>query len=58
VRVEAHRLRRRLQLYYRKEGTGAAPRIELAKGSYAPVLASSEAPHSSEWLLDSGGSGT
>lgn len=38
VRVEAHRLRRRLETYYRKEGAGDPQRIELGKGSYLPIL--------------------
>lgn len=38
VRVEAHRLRRRLAEYYSEEGADDPLRIELPKGSYAPVL--------------------
>ena len=38
VRVEAHRLRRRLEAYYRTEGSGDPWRIVLGKGNYIPVL--------------------
>jgi hypothetical protein len=38
VRVEAHRLRRRLETYYRTEGSGDPWRIVLDKGNYIPVL--------------------
>jgi tetratricopeptide (TPR) repeat protein len=38
VRVEAHRLRRRLLDYYSHEGAGDPWRIDLPKGSYAPVI--------------------
>src|SRR5690349_18869588 len=36
VRVEAHRLRKRLQAYYRNEGATHAIRIEIPPGHYAP----------------------
>ncbi|MGB9609917.1 MAG: malectin domain-containing carbohydrate-binding protein [Bryobacteraceae bacterium] len=36
VRVEAHRLRRRLREYYETEGTGHSIRIELPLGAYVP----------------------
>jgi tetratricopeptide (TPR) repeat protein len=38
VRVEAHRLRRRLRDYYLLEGATDPSRIEIPKGSYAPVF--------------------
>jgi tetratricopeptide (TPR) repeat protein len=50
VRVEAHRLRRRLLEYYSQEGASDPWRIELLKGSYAPRLRKrDDAP--SEWRL-------
>jgi hypothetical protein len=36
VRSRAHELRRKIQKYYETENPGAAIRIELPKGSYAP----------------------
>jgi hypothetical protein len=36
VRVEAHRLRKRLREYYEAEGAGHAVRIEIPPGQYAP----------------------
>jgi tetratricopeptide (TPR) repeat protein len=38
VRVEAHRLRRRLREYFQREGAESAWRIELPPGAYVPVL--------------------
>lgn len=38
VRVEAHRLRRRLRTYYEGEGAAHAIHIDLPAGSYAPVF--------------------
>ncbi len=38
VRVEAGRLRRRLDSYYLNEGAGDPVRIELPKGAYAPCF--------------------
>lgn len=38
VRVEARRLRQRLDEYYRGPGTGVAIRIALPKGGYVPVF--------------------
>src|SRR5205823_6621860 len=38
VRVEAHRLRRRLLDYYSQEGAADPSRIDLPKGSYVPVI--------------------
>jgi len=40
VRVEARRLRQRLEEYYRDEGAGDAVRITLPKGGYVPVFES------------------
>src|ERR1041385_8464144 len=36
VRVEAHRLRKRLREYYETDGAGHAMRIEIPPGQYAP----------------------
>jgi hypothetical protein len=36
VRVELHRLRKRLALYYQTEGAGHAVEISIPAGSYAP----------------------
>jgi Malectin domain len=36
VRVEAHRLRKRLREYYENEGAGRAIQIEIPSGQYAP----------------------
>src|SRR5215467_8434573 len=36
VRVEAHRLRKRLREYYEGDGSGHAVRIEIPPGQYAP----------------------
>jgi hypothetical protein len=38
VRVEAHRLRRRLAEYYATEGAGQSIRIEVPPGTYSPVF--------------------
>jgi tetratricopeptide (TPR) repeat protein len=38
VRVEAHRLRRRLREYFQREGAELPWRIELPPGAYVPVL--------------------
>jgi tetratricopeptide (TPR) repeat protein len=38
ARVEAHRLRTRIDLYYAKEGAADPVRIMLPKGSYVPVF--------------------
>lgn len=40
VRVEMHRLRKRLQQYYETEGSGRSLRIELLPGQYAPRFVS------------------
>jgi tetratricopeptide (TPR) repeat protein len=39
ARVEAHRLRTRIALYYAREGATDPVRISLPKGSYVPVFA-------------------
>lgn len=39
VRVEAHRLRKRLREYYAAEGAGHSVRIEIPPGQYAPKFA-------------------
>lgn len=38
VRVEAGRLRRKLEAYYRTEGAGDLLRISLPRGAYVPVI--------------------
>src|SRR5206468_3081782 len=44
VRVQARRLRARLTRYYEEEGRHEEIRIELPKGSYAPVFHRDSAP--------------
>lgn len=44
VRVQAGRLRRSLERYYLLSGESQTLRIELPKGSYAPVFVAAEAP--------------
>jgi hypothetical protein len=44
VRVEAHRLRRRLQEYYRTEATGHAVHIVIPNGQYRPQFVMHPAP--------------
>src|SRR5580658_6873730 len=39
VRVEAHRLRKRLREYYEAEGAGHSIRIDIPSGQYAPQFA-------------------
>src|SRR5438309_2748848 len=51
VRVEAHRLRRRLEAYYRKEGSADPWRIVLGKGNYKPSLQAPPAGSSPNLLL-------
>lgn len=51
VRVEAHRLRRRLETYYRTEGAGDPWHIVLGKGNYVPALEESAGVSSSNLLL-------
>ena len=43
VRVQARRLRSRLERYYREEGTGDSLVIELPKGGYTPVFRTRDA---------------
>ena len=50
VRVEAHRLRRRLRAYYSQEGAGDKWRVNLPKGSYSPVFQALEESRP-EWRL-------
>src|ERR1017187_9248570 len=38
VRVEAHRLRKRLREYYEAEGAGHSVRIDIPPGQYAPTF--------------------
>lgn len=47
VRVEAHRLRKRLKQYYEGEGSTHALRIEVPLGGYAPAFVS-QAPQPEE----------
>lgn len=44
VRVEAGRLRQKLQRYYESEGKDSPIRIQLPKGAYVPVIGSQAAP--------------
>ena len=44
VRVEAHRLRKRLKAYYETEGSSHAIRIEIPSGQYAPRFIPAEPP--------------
>src|SRR5438552_5066843 len=44
VRVEAHRLRKRLREYYDAEGAGHALRIDIPPGQYAPRFLPRGAP--------------
>lgn len=58
VRVQAGKLRTRLQQYYAGEGASAAIRFEVPKGGYAPVIAAAGrrrgTPRRSRWLLGAG----
>src|ERR1700729_3815957 len=38
VRVEAHRLRKRLREYYQADGAGHSVRIDIPPGQYAPIF--------------------
>src|ERR1039458_138446 len=38
VRVEAHRLRKRLREYYEAEGAAHSVRIDIPSGRYAPIF--------------------
>jgi tetratricopeptide (TPR) repeat protein len=52
VRVEAHRLRRRLEEYYRQEGAHDRSRIELPPGGYTVVLRERDEPDAvAHWRL-------
>ena len=44
VRVEAHRLRKRLRTYYASEGTGHPVQIEIPPGQYTPRFVSTLQP--------------
>src|SRR5579872_5032654 len=44
VRVEAHRLRKRLREYYETEGASRPIRIEIPSGRYAPRFIHKDAP--------------
>jgi hypothetical protein len=44
VRVEAHRVRKRLQEYYSNEGASHPIKIVLSRGQYAPQFVRSEPP--------------
>jgi TolB-like protein len=50
VRVEARRLRAKLEKHYREDGVADAVRIEFPKGSYAPVFQSRDARTGSETI--------
>src|ERR1041385_6663591 len=50
VRVQARRLRARLSRYYEEEGRNEELRIELPKGSYAPLFHRQSAPPSKRTL--------
>lgn len=58
VRVQAGKLRTRLQRYYAGEGANAAIRLDVPKGSYVPVIAvagrARGTPRRSRWLLGAG----
>src|SRR6266568_4873132 len=47
VRVEAHRLRKRLREYYETDGAGHALRIDIPSGQYAPRFLPRVAPETS-----------
>src|ERR1017187_10531637 len=48
VRVEAHRLRKRLREYYEADGAAHSVRIDIPPGQYAPIFVRQPAPQ----LLD------
>ena len=50
VRVEVHRLRKRLAAFYAREGAGHRLRIAIPPGSYAPDFQMCKAPGSGEAL--------
>jgi hypothetical protein len=47
VRVEAHRLRKRLREYYEAEGAGHSVRIDIPSGQYAPQFVPQRPPQPS-----------
>src|SRR3984885_6330886 len=47
VRVEAHRLRKRLREYYEAEGAGHTVRIDIPSGQYAPHFVRQRLPQPS-----------
>jgi len=49
VRVEAHRLRKRLREYYETEGKDHTLRIELPVGAYVPVFVSRNGEAQQDW---------
>jgi TolB-like protein/tetratricopeptide (TPR) repeat protein len=55
VRVEASRLRNRLELYYAKEGAGDSVLITLPRGTYVPLLTPRPAAVSSSVNLENKG---
>jgi TolB-like protein len=57
VRVEARRLRAKLEKYYQSEGLADPIRIELPKGSYVPVIAAAQEsrPGRLFWWIAAGG---
>src|SRR3954465_14957475 len=58
VRVEAHRLRKRLREYYEADGADPALRIEIPPGQYAPLFLAAGPPSpslSSETLVAQNG---
>jgi len=54
VRVEVHRLRRKLKEYYEGEGAGHALRIVIDPGHYAPRFVPRDEMPSAELEADSG----
>jgi Tol biopolymer transport system component len=57
VRVEARRLRSRLQQYYATEGMHDAIRIHFPSGAYVPLIGRTEAPAGGESQLQAQGGG-
>ncbi len=57
VRVEMHRLRRRLRDYYSGEGAGDVVRIEIPAGRYAPVVTRTVNPPGEEEAVENVESG-
>ncbi len=56
VRVEAHRLRKRLKLYYESEGADHSIQIVIPPGQYAPVFTHGS-PRNGNGIHTNGGSG-